>query len=167
MCGEDSSNIRSPFRVTYQHGQLKTVGVHGGGQIGRMLTEAANRLNIRVVTLDSYNLSYDADQRTQLPCQLLIQRPEGDSWTGRQMRYAGHIKAAALGKYLQGHRQESRRPAGVGDTPQIQDKYDQIIYLARRAMHVSAEFDALPSRECFDRIVEIRSTKSSNSGSSS
>lgn len=30
----------------------KTVGVLGGGQLGRMLTEAANRLNISVITLD-------------------------------------------------------------------------------------------------------------------
>jgi phosphoribosylaminoimidazole carboxylase len=30
----------------------KVVGVLGGGQLGRMLTEAANRLNIKVVTLD-------------------------------------------------------------------------------------------------------------------
>lgn len=33
----------------------KTVGVLGGGQLGRMLTEAANRLNIEVVTLDAEN----------------------------------------------------------------------------------------------------------------
>lgn len=33
----------------------KTVGVLGGGQLGRMLTEAANRLNIRTVTLDADN----------------------------------------------------------------------------------------------------------------
>lgn len=31
----------------------KTVGVLGGGQLGRMLTEAANRLNIKVITLDT------------------------------------------------------------------------------------------------------------------
>ncbi|MCJ1243597.1 phosphoribosylaminoimidazole carboxylase ade2 [Trapelia coarctata] len=31
----------------------RTVGVLGGGQLGRMLTEAANRLNIKVVTLDA------------------------------------------------------------------------------------------------------------------
>ncbi|KAL8710804.1 MAG: hypothetical protein Q9220_004607 [cf. Caloplaca sp. 1 TL-2023] len=31
----------------------KTVGVLGGGQLGRMLTEAANRLNIKIVTLDA------------------------------------------------------------------------------------------------------------------
>ena len=31
----------------------KTVGVLGGGQLGRMLTEAANNLNIKVVTLDA------------------------------------------------------------------------------------------------------------------
>ena len=30
----------------------KTIGVLGGGQLGRMLTEAANRLNIKVVILD-------------------------------------------------------------------------------------------------------------------
>lgn len=30
----------------------KTVGVLGGGQLGRMLTEAANRLNVKIVTLD-------------------------------------------------------------------------------------------------------------------
>ncbi|KAL8762269.1 MAG: hypothetical protein Q9184_001681 [Pyrenodesmia sp. 2 TL-2023] len=33
----------------------KTVGVLGGGQLGRMLTEAANRLNINVITLDAEN----------------------------------------------------------------------------------------------------------------
>lgn len=33
----------------------KTVGVLGGGQLGRMLTEAANRLNIKIVTLDAEN----------------------------------------------------------------------------------------------------------------
>ena len=33
----------------------KTVGILGGGQLGRMLTEAANRLNIRVLTLDAAN----------------------------------------------------------------------------------------------------------------
>lgn len=33
----------------------KTVGVLGGGQLGRMLTEAANNLNIRVLTLDAAN----------------------------------------------------------------------------------------------------------------
>ncbi|KAL8840922.1 MAG: hypothetical protein Q9170_001115 [Blastenia crenularia] len=33
----------------------KTVGVLGGGQLGRMLTEAANRLNIKVITLDAEN----------------------------------------------------------------------------------------------------------------
>ena len=31
----------------------RTLGVLGGGQLGRMLTEAANRLNIKVVTLDA------------------------------------------------------------------------------------------------------------------
>lgn len=31
----------------------KTIGILGGGQLGRMLTEAANRLNVRVVTLDA------------------------------------------------------------------------------------------------------------------
>jgi len=31
----------------------KTVGILGGGQLGRMLTEAANRLNVKIVTLDS------------------------------------------------------------------------------------------------------------------
>ncbi len=31
----------------------KTIGVLGGGQLGRMLTEAANRLNVKVVTLDA------------------------------------------------------------------------------------------------------------------
>lgn len=31
----------------------KTIGVLGGGQLGRMLTEAASRLNIKVVTLDA------------------------------------------------------------------------------------------------------------------
>jgi phosphoribosylaminoimidazole carboxylase len=30
----------------------KVVGILGGGQLGRMLTEAANRLNIKVITLD-------------------------------------------------------------------------------------------------------------------
>ena len=34
-------------------GMEKTIGVLGGGQLGRMLTEAANRLNIRVLTLDA------------------------------------------------------------------------------------------------------------------
>lgn len=33
----------------------KTVGVLGGGQLGRMLTEAANRLNIKIITLDAEN----------------------------------------------------------------------------------------------------------------
>lgn len=33
----------------------RTVGVLGGGQLGRMLTEAANRLNIKIVTLDAEN----------------------------------------------------------------------------------------------------------------
>lgn len=33
----------------------KTVGVLGGGQLGRMLTEAASRLNVRIVTLDADN----------------------------------------------------------------------------------------------------------------
>ncbi|MCJ1353954.1 MAG: phosphoribosylaminoimidazole carboxylase ade2 [Icmadophila ericetorum] len=33
----------------------KTVGVLGGGQLGRMLTEAANRLNVNIVTLDVDN----------------------------------------------------------------------------------------------------------------
>ncbi|KAL8737068.1 MAG: hypothetical protein Q9181_002053 [Wetmoreana brouardii] len=33
----------------------KTVGVLGGGQLGRMLTEAANRLNVKIVTLDAEN----------------------------------------------------------------------------------------------------------------
>lgn len=32
-----------------------TVGVLGGGQLGRMLTEAANRLNVKVLTLDAAN----------------------------------------------------------------------------------------------------------------
>lgn len=31
----------------------KTVGILGGGQLGRLLTEAANRLNIKTVTLDA------------------------------------------------------------------------------------------------------------------
>ena len=31
----------------------KCVGVLGGGQLGRMLTEAANRLNIKIITLDA------------------------------------------------------------------------------------------------------------------
>lgn len=31
----------------------KTIGILGGGQLGRMLTEAANRLNISIVTLDA------------------------------------------------------------------------------------------------------------------
>jgi len=31
----------------------RTLGVLGGGQLGRMLTEAANRLNIKIVTLDA------------------------------------------------------------------------------------------------------------------
>jgi phosphoribosylaminoimidazole carboxylase len=31
----------------------RTLGVLGGGQLGRMLTEAANRLNVKVVTLDA------------------------------------------------------------------------------------------------------------------
>lgn len=31
----------------------RTIGVLGGGQLGRMLTEAANRLNVKVLTLDS------------------------------------------------------------------------------------------------------------------
>lgn len=31
----------------------KTIGILGGGQLGRMLTEAANRLNVSVVTLDA------------------------------------------------------------------------------------------------------------------
>ena len=31
----------------------KTIGVLGGGQLGRMLTEAANRLNITILTLDN------------------------------------------------------------------------------------------------------------------
>jgi phosphoribosylaminoimidazole carboxylase len=33
----------------------KTVGILGGGQLGRMLTEAANNLNIKVITLDAAN----------------------------------------------------------------------------------------------------------------
>ncbi|KAI4252595.1 MAG: hypothetical protein LQ352_004197 [Teloschistes flavicans] len=33
----------------------RVVGVLGGGQLGRMLTEAANRLNIKIVTLDAEN----------------------------------------------------------------------------------------------------------------
>jgi phosphoribosylaminoimidazole carboxylase len=33
----------------------KTVGVLGGGQLGRMLAEAANRLNIKVIALDKEN----------------------------------------------------------------------------------------------------------------
>ena len=31
----------------------KTIGVLGGGQLGRMLTEAANRLNIKIINLDA------------------------------------------------------------------------------------------------------------------
>lgn len=31
----------------------KIIGVLGGGQLGRMLTEAANRLNIKIITLDA------------------------------------------------------------------------------------------------------------------
>ena len=31
----------------------KTIGVLGGGQLGRMLTEAANRLNVKILTLDA------------------------------------------------------------------------------------------------------------------
>ena len=31
----------------------KTVGVLGGGQLGRMLQEAANRLNMKLITLDN------------------------------------------------------------------------------------------------------------------
>ena len=33
----------------------KTIGVLGGGQLGRMLIEAANRLNVKVVVLDGEN----------------------------------------------------------------------------------------------------------------
>ena len=36
----------------------KTVGVLGGGQLGRMLTEAANRLNVKVVTLGELLLQF-------------------------------------------------------------------------------------------------------------
>jgi phosphoribosylaminoimidazole carboxylase len=35
----------------------RTLGVLGGGKLGRTLTEAANRLNIRVITLDSEGAS--------------------------------------------------------------------------------------------------------------
>ena len=35
-----------------------TIGVLGGGQLGRMLTEAANRLNIKVVTLGELLLQF-------------------------------------------------------------------------------------------------------------
>ena len=37
------------------HYNERTLGVLGGGQLGRMLTEAANRLNIKILTLDSDN----------------------------------------------------------------------------------------------------------------
>ncbi|KAK3071200.1 phosphoribosylaminoimidazole carboxylase ade2, partial [Coniosporium uncinatum] len=33
----------------------KTVGVLGGGQLGRMFAEAANRLNVKVIYLDKEN----------------------------------------------------------------------------------------------------------------
>ena len=33
----------------------RTVGILGGGQLGRMLVEAANRLNIKTVVLDAEN----------------------------------------------------------------------------------------------------------------
>ena len=36
---------------------LRTLGVLGGGQLGRMLIEAANRLNVRVNILDAENAS--------------------------------------------------------------------------------------------------------------
>ena len=40
-------------KVDTSYGRMnKIVGVLGGGQLGRMLTEAANRLNIDIVTLD-------------------------------------------------------------------------------------------------------------------
>ena len=37
----------------------KTVGILGGGQLGRMLTEAANRLNVKVVILGEFLQSLD------------------------------------------------------------------------------------------------------------
>lgn len=33
----------------------RTVGILGGGQLGRMIVEAANRLNIKTVILDAEN----------------------------------------------------------------------------------------------------------------
>ena len=36
----------------------KTVGILGGGQLGRMLSEAANRLNVKVVTLGELLLQF-------------------------------------------------------------------------------------------------------------
>ena len=37
----------------------KTVGILGGGQLGRMLTEAANRLNVKVVILGGLLQSFE------------------------------------------------------------------------------------------------------------
>ena len=128
------------------------VGVLGGGQLGRMLIEAASRLNVPVLVLDPGRNSpakqissaahlhgsfSDSAQIQQLASQVDVLTVEIE-----------HVDAAALQRIRDENKSSGGRSGkgiAVHPSPEtiltIQDKYEQKIHLANRSLPVA---DFLP-----------------------
>lgn len=126
----------------------KTIGVLGGGQLGRMLTEAASKLNIKVVTLDGaacpakqinahsdhVNGSFtdpQAIRQLAVKCDVLTVEIEHVNTNVLEDLSSG-VEARNDLRCAQVEVQPSWRTIRI-----IQDKYDQKVHLIRNGVAVA------------------------------
>ena len=126
----------------------RTVGVLGGGQLGRMMAEAGHRLGIRLVVLDPLGSSSPAGQ----VCQLSIDGSFRDPTKIKELASISdlitveieHVDVEELeALVLEGH---TVRPSPACIRV-IQDKYAQKVYLRDNSSTALGPFMAISSRQ--------------------
>jgi phosphoribosylaminoimidazole carboxylase len=136
----------------------KTVGILGGGQLGRMLTEAANRLNIRVVSLDRENAP--AKQVNSVPSH--VDGSFTDEEAIRRLAQRCNVLTVEIEHVNVDVLEDVAKDGNVEVHPSprairvIQDKYMQKQHLARReiATAPSVALSESPSREEVERVAQ-------------
>ena len=123
----------------------KTVGILGGGQLGRMLAEAANRLNVKVVTLDKKGCPASQVTLSENLIEGSFKDPQAIKELASRVDIITteieHVNADALQALIDGDATVAGRRALVQPHPStmktILDKFDQKEYLLNRNFPVA------------------------------
>lgn len=134
--------------------QTRTIGVLGGGQLGRMMAHAAQRIGVKLIVLDPAGARSPAGQITESiegsfddPVEVMKLAERCDVVTVE----IEHVNAAALAK-IEAEGKVVVQPSSA-TISLIQDKYKQKVYLQEKKIAV-ADFVSVETEEDIAKVGE-------------